>query len=152
MSICGYNEKIGSGLQTLVEGMVEALEKKAETASVTEVLDREMVELETMIGVMQQAHGAALPEMFVGLNILAKALFEQVRRNLEITKSDQLGAECRLIGQSFVDLLSETEQRYEQLRTTDATTSVAESAKQLAEWVLEQSPRFQSNLVLTSNP
>ncbi len=49
MAICGYNEKIDNGLKLLVEGMIDALEKKMEGGSVTVVLQRELVELDNII-------------------------------------------------------------------------------------------------------
>ena len=123
----------------LVDGMVEALEKKAKEASVHEVLDRERIELETMISTMQKAHGDTLPEMFVGLNHLAKALFERVQSNLKDSKSEDLGTECRAVGEAFVYLLSETEKRSEQLRATSGKNIPPDKfAKELAEWVLRQ--------------
>lgn len=141
MAICGYNDKIGKGLTILVEGMIEALEKKAEAASVSEVFVREMVELNTMIATMQKAQGSTLPEMFVGLNFLAKALFERVQRQLNDAKGGEtIASECRAVGEEFIDLLSRTEKRHEVLRSTSGKDVPAEElARELAEWVVMQS-------------
>ncbi|TAK93478.1 MAG: hypothetical protein EPO07_18075 [Verrucomicrobia bacterium] len=135
MSICGYNDKIGQGLQILVEGMIEALEKKAAVTSVSQVLDREIIELDTMITTMRK-DGDTLPEMFVGLNILAKALFERVRHNLTESGSDDLAGECRAVAGAFNELLSDAEKRNEEQDHRNAPAEKA--ARQLAEWVLQQ--------------
>jgi len=139
MAICGYNEKIGEGLRILVDGMVEALENKVDHSTVEEVLRREVIELETMIFTMKKAENETLTEMFVGLDILAKALFERVRKNLKDLKSEALGAECRGVGESFIALLSEAEKRSEQRRIINGKEIPPEIfARELAEWVVRQ--------------
>lgn len=140
MAICGYNDKIGDGLRILVEGMIEALEKKAESASANEVLDRELIELEAMISTMKRARGDTLPEMFVGLNMLAKALFERVQNNLRQTNGEDIARECKSVGKAFIHLLSETEKRNEFQKLAMAKNMpVDKLATALAEWVLSQS-------------
>jgi hypothetical protein len=140
MTICGYNDTIGGGLRMLVDGMVEALEKKAAKTSVQEVLEREAVELEAMITTMRTAQGETLPEMFVGLNLLAKALFQRVQEDLKLQNSDDLGAACREIGESFIELLSDTETEYEVQREAGGENLSAQTcAREVAEWALRRS-------------
>jgi hypothetical protein len=140
MSICGYNEKIGSGLRLLVEGMVDALEIKAANASIDDVLNREIVELKAMIGTMREAGEQTLPAMFVGLNELAKALFEQVRLEMREDSSRTLSETCVNLGESFVTLLAETEHRNQQQQGGTISLNQADNlAVALAQWVLEQS-------------
>lgn len=140
MAICGFNEKIGQGLQLLVEGMIDALEKKAQTSSSKEVLARELVELDNIISVLSTAPGEVLPEMFIGLNLFAKSLFAEVQNELRSSGSDDLAAACREVGNNFVDLLAQTELRSEELRSHQhGNESVAESARTLARWALKRS-------------
>ena len=143
MAICGYNDRIGEGLQLLVEGMIEALQKKAEMTSSQEVLAREQVELDNIISVLKTAPGEVLPEMFIGLNLLAKSLFSAVQNEMRESGSDDLAGPCREVGNHFVDLLAETEKRNEELRShQDGNVSVAESARRLARWALERSQHY----------
>lgn len=140
MTICGYNDTIGEGLRMLVDGMVEALEKKAESTSVQDVLAREAVELDSMIAVMRNAQGGTLPEMFVGLNLLAKALFRRVQEDLIAQNSEDLGGACREVGESFIELLSNTENEYEERRALGGKSlSAQECAREVAEWALRRS-------------
>lgn len=140
VAICGFNDKIGQGLQLLVEGMIEALVKKAQTSSSTEVLSRELIELDNIISVLSEAPGEFLPEMFIGLNLLAKSMFVEVQNELQCSGSDDLATACRTVGDEFVSLLAETELRNEELRNgQDRDQSVAESARVLARWALERS-------------
>ena len=141
MAICDYNDNIGRGLEILVEGMIEALEVKAKHESVDVVFSRELVELETMIGVMEKAHGNTLPAMFVGLNLLARALFERVYRNLQTSRREDFAKECREVGKAFILLLAETERRHQDLRSTKGKeVAPYQLAKELAEWVVRQTP------------
>ncbi len=143
MAICGFNEKIGEGLQLLVEGMIDALEKKAQTSSSHEVLAREQIELDNIISVLKTAPGEVLPEMFIGLNLLAKSLFTAVQNELRASGSDDLAGACREVGNNFVDLLAQTEMRNEELRShQEGNESVAESASKLARWALERSQLY----------
>jgi hypothetical protein len=151
MTICGYNERIGEGLRILVEGMVQALEEKLNYASVSEVMDNEIIELETMIETMRATHGETLPEMFVGLNLLAKPLFERVRSNLRESKSENLGVECRAIGEMFVNILADTERRsIEQRLRKSKKASPDNLARELAQWVLLECKDREKALALRS--
>jgi hypothetical protein len=140
MAICGYNEKIGNGLSLLIEGMVDALEKKVAASTPLAVLANELVELDNINSVLRNAKGEVLPEMFVGLNLLAKALFNQVQHELETSGGEDLGSGCREVGNRFNDLLAQTERKNEELQSRlVGNRSVAERAQDLAKWALEQS-------------
>ncbi len=140
MAICGYNEKIGNGLKMLVEGMIDALEKKVATSSTEAVLKRELVELDAIISVLKTAPGEVLPEMFIGLNLLAKSMFSEVQKELHSSGSKDLAAACRKVGNNFVDLLAQTELKNEDLRSHPAAGgSIATNAQNLAKWALEKS-------------
>jgi len=143
MAICGYNDKIGEGLRLLVEGMVDALERKAATASADEVLATELRELDAMISTLGTAEGETLPQMFVGLNVFASALFSDVQRQLLSSGSGDLSAPCRRVGEDFVDLLIETEGKSQELRSSDyEKRSASVFAKTLAEWSLRKSRSY----------
>ena len=137
MAICGYNEKIGNGLKLLVEGMINSLEKKMEAGSANAVLQRELVELDNIITTLRTAPGETLPEMFVGLNLLARAMFLEVQKELLASGNNDLAGACRRVGNNFVDLLAQTEAQHQELR--DGHGSVAEQARVLAQWFLERS-------------
>jgi hypothetical protein len=140
MGICGYNDKIGGGIQLLVEGMIDALEKKAATSTTDEVLALELVELEAMISVLGATEGETLPTMFAGLDILAKALFSAVRAELLSSRDPNLAVACRRIGGEFVNLLAETEAKSQHLKSSpEAQDSPAGLAETLAEWALSRS-------------
>jgi hypothetical protein len=145
MAICGFNQKIGEGLNLLVEGMIEALEKKAEISSSEEVLARELVELNSIVSVLSTAPGEVLPQMFIGLNLLAKSMFVEVQHELRSDGSDDLASACRKIGNDFVDLLARTEIRNEEIRSRQlGNESVEESARNLAQWALERSRLYKA--------
>jgi|GEM_PF-2268624 hypothetical protein len=147
MAICGYNHQIGAGLQTLVEGMITALEQKARKDIVTNVLDRELIELDNMIAVMRNGSAETLPSMFVGLNLMARALFEQVRANLRVSGGEDLAGECRRVGDAFVKLLAETEERHVEQRAKRVEAPAAEMAAELAEWVVKECSSKERNPV-----
>jgi len=142
MAICGFNDKIGQGLGLLVEGMIEALQKKAVNTSAAEVLQREIVELDTIVSVLRTAPGQVLPEMFIGLNLLARSMFIEVERELRNSKSGDLGAACRTISDQFVDLLARTEMRSQEMRQLGNNTSIAIEARNLALWALQTSTQL----------
>lgn len=140
MGICGFNEKIGRGLDLLIEGMIEALEKKVRTSSEEAVLARELIELDNMIAVLEAAKGEVLPEMFVGLDVLAKALFLQVQSDLKSSGNHRLGGACREIGNRFVDLLARTEQMNSGLELeSNSKDAIAEKARRVAQWAVRWS-------------
>lgn len=146
MAICGFNDKIGEGLKLLVEGMIQALEAKAAATSAEEVLQRELLELDSIISVLETAPGQVLPEMFIGLNLLAKAMFVETERELRYTGNSDLGTVCRRIGTEFIDLLARTEDRSQAMRRQARSESITAEAEKLAQWALELSTRFKSQV------
>lgn len=140
MAICGFNEKIGNGLRLLSEGMIDALETKAVRSTPEKVLARELVELENIISVLRTSEGEVLPEMFIGLNLFAKALFVRAQQDLTSLRGESLETVCREISENFIDLLSQTERRSEQMPLReDGSEAVAKRARELAQWALDQS-------------
>jgi len=151
MAICGYNEKIGNGLKLLVEGMIDALEKKMEVGSANAVLQRELLELDNIITVLRTAPGETLPEMFIGLNLLARAMFSEVQKELLISDNNDLAGACRRVGDSFIGLLAQTELKHQELRShSDGHTSIAAQARSLAQWALEKSSSYEIGRFLTT--
>jgi hypothetical protein len=149
MAICGYNEKIGNGLKLLVEGMIDALEKKMEAGSANAVLQRELMELDNIITVLRTAPGEVLPEMFIGLNLLARAMFSEVQRELAISDTNDLAGACRRVGDSFIGLLAQTELKHQELRShSDGRASIAAQARTLAQWALEKSSSYEVGRVI----
>jgi hypothetical protein len=142
MAICGFNDKIGQGLGLLVEGMIEALQKKAVSTSAAEVLQREIVELDTIVSVLRTAPGQVLPEMFIGLNLLARSMFIEVERELRNSKSGDLGTACRKICDELIDLLARTEMRSQEMRQLANNKSIAIEARNLALWALQTSTQL----------
>lgn len=143
MAICGYNEKIGNGLKLLIEGMIDALNGKMEVGSANVVLRRELVELDNIITVLKTVAGETLPEMFIGLNLLARAMFLEVQEELLITGNDDLTGACRKVGDSFIGLLAQVELKHQELRSHSGDyTSVAAQARTLAQWALEKARRM----------
>ncbi len=144
MAICGYNEKIGNGLKLLVEGMIDALEKKMEGGSANAVLQRELIELDNIITVLRTAPGEVLPEMFIGLNLLSRAMFSEVQRELVVSGTNNLAGACRRVGENFIGLLAQTELKHQELRLhSDDRTSVAAQARALAQLALEKSASYE---------
>lgn len=140
MAICGFNEKIGSGLSLLIAGMIDALKEKAVLSTPRDVLVNELVELDNIISVLKEAEGEVLPEMFVGLNLFAKALFVEVQHDIGAPKRENLENACREIGDRFIDLLARTEIQSKLIRSQQkGRTALAERARELAEWALERS-------------
>lgn len=137
MTICGYNETIGRGLRLLIQGMIEALERKSEACPINELLDREVVELEAMIETLGVDDRNTLAQMFVGLNFLARALFEQVRQNQSNASDTTWHDEMRSIGEAFNILLSRTEDHGEQRRAAGEGRPPQQFAKELARWALQ---------------
>lgn len=151
MAICGYNEKIGNGLRLLVEGMIDALEKKMEAGSANAVLQHELLELDNIITVLKTAPGEVLPEMFIGLNLLARAMFSEVQRELTISDSNDLAGACRRVGDHFIGLLAQTELKHQELRShSNGRASIAAQARALAQWALEKSSSYEVGRVPTA--
>lgn len=93
-----------------------------------------------MIKTMTAADGQTLPEMFVGLNLLAKAMFKRVQDDLLAQNSDDLAGACREVGDCFIELLSDTEANYEERRDAGGSSISAETcARETAEWALRRS-------------
>lgn len=86
MTICGYNRKIGMGLNLLFEGMASAMQEKADLSGTTVALDTEIFELEEMIKILE-GHGV-IQEMFVGLNIIAKHMFNRVKQDINESNNE----------------------------------------------------------------
>jgi hypothetical protein len=149
MAICGYNEKIGNGLKLLVEGMIDALEKKMEDGSANVVLQRELVELDNIIAVLKTVPGKTLPEMFIGLNLLARAMFSDVQKELLVSGNNDLAGACRRVGDGFISLLAQTELKHQELRShDDGRTLAAAQARTLAQWALERSSSHEIGQIL----
>jgi hypothetical protein len=147
VAICGYNEKIGDGLRLLIEGMVDALETKTQVVSVNSVLSRELIELDSIISVLRSARGDVLPEMFIGLNLFASALFAAVRREVCSAAPPTLANACMKVGEQFIELLSMTERENQLLPLSEwSDDAIASRAKLLAGWALQQSKRLETQL------
>jgi hypothetical protein len=133
MAICGYNEKIGSGLSMLIAGMAEAIEQKARLKGAPAAVERELIELDAMIETMSVGGASRLVKMFVGLNIFARELFAGV----EAADSLAVSQQCHEIGQRFVTLLEATEKRNQETGPGPNGEEDAQSqARSLAVWVM----------------
>lgn len=140
MGICGYNDKIGDGLRLLFEGMSDALESKSKKRSSLEVVERELIELDQIIGVLKTAPLETLPTMFAGLNFLARALFEHTHEELQKSPERSLTDICEVTCEDFVSLLAETEGENERIAPGEwSEEAIATRAKRLGEWALQRS-------------
>ena len=117
MSICGYNEMIGQGIRLMVKGMAVELIKKSDETTPKLALERELEELPVLINKMKEKGNSTEIEMFVGLNLLAKALFIFVNDGLsKNSESADLDSLCALGADNFISILEETEKESLTLR------------------------------------
>lgn len=131
MTICGYNAQIGMGLNLLIEGMATAMQEKAEIAEdAIQALDDEISELDIMIEVMKNK--GTVQDMFVGLNILAKYLFLEIRREIINSPNSSIPDLCERIGEAFISTVRDAE---EYRKTLDVDNSDNLEIKLVAEWV-----------------
>ncbi len=137
MTICGFNDQIGEGVTTLVEGMIVAMRSRgmATGRGMTELVEEELVDLETLTGVLEKKGAVGLFGMFRGLNILASAFFELVQKDMRGGQTFDVA--CRAAGKRFNALLEQAELMHLELRKGNPSGS---SILAVAEWVVEQEP------------
>ncbi len=140
MSLCGYNEKIGKGLEFFIEGMADSLNEKTLLRSKEQVLEQELIELENMIDVLKTATHNTSAEMFVGLNMLAQAMFLNVRDKIGKDNNRDLVKTCVEVGKDFINLLARTEEKNKQVPLAEWNNmAIADKARSLAGWAVDNS-------------
>lgn len=134
MAMCGYNKKIGIGLKSLFDGMIESMEEKALKSSNVKVLDDEIRELNIMINEMQNQ--GVIQDIFIGLNIFAKHFFAEIRKQIEINPNESLRSLADKLIPAFIMTIKGGEEFRNHLESVPNKTSDQDYAiKLVADWV-----------------
>jgi hypothetical protein len=126
MTICGYNAQIATGLSSLTDGMIKAIEDRAQSSGMTieQVLKLEILELR----ILQESFQGTSNEnilLLTRLNGLAQPVFELVAQDLQEGQGEF--RECMTSRMSeFIRFVARTEERAARLRR-EAGHSVEET-------------------------
>ena len=137
MAICGYNKKIGGGLNILFDGMIDSMEEKAlKIQNEIKVLDDEIRELDIMIGKMQNQ--GVIQDIFIGLNTFAKYFFIEIRQQLLINPNETIRSLADKISPSFILTVKGAEEYRNKLSEVPNPTADEDyEIKLVADWVNE---------------
>lgn len=134
MAICGYNFKIGNGLNTLFNGMIDSMEEKSVKSNDLKVLDDEIRELEIMIEKMQNQ--GAIQDIFIGLNTFAKHFFTEIRKQIVLNPSLSLREVADKLAPAFIMTVKGAENFRNELEQTEKQNDDIDfEIKQVANWV-----------------
>lgn len=133
MTICGYNTKIGAGLNLLIEGMASSMQEKALKVGTIQALDDELFELREMINIME-ANGP-IQEIFVGLNIFAERLFVEVKKYAQNNADLSIEEIMMDIGPKFVSTIKYAEGYRESLNEPSLIRKKEIPIRIVANWV-----------------
>jgi len=137
MAICGYNKKIGGGLQLLFIGMIDSMEEKAaKIDDEIRVLDDEIRELDIMIDKMRDK--GVIQDIFVGLNVLAKHFFIEIRRQLLENSNESIRSISNKLYPAFILTVKGAENYRNALELEPVTIDDEDyQIKLVADWVNE---------------
>jgi len=142
MTICGYNQKIGDALIMLVDGLIDAMERRVTSEGPVTALKVEINELEIMIKTMN-GHGT-MPDMFVGLNVLALHLFKAAHADIESNSGATIRSSCQNNARAFINTLSDAEAYREDLEVGKLVgIGHTELIARVAKWVNENGDKAQ---------
>ncbi len=130
MGICGYNQKIGAGLNLLFEGMMISMDQKEIDVGSLQALEDEIFELEVMIDKMKDK--GTIQDMFVGLDILALYMFKRVKDEIILSPSKTIRSVMEILCPAFVNTIKEAEE----LRDSFQNKSRSDIYK-ISEWVVD---------------
>jgi hypothetical protein len=134
MAMCGYNKKIGTGLKSLFDGMIDSMEEKALKSSNIKVLDDEIRELNIMIDKMQNQ--GVIQDIFIGLNIFAKHFFSEIRKQIENNPNESLRSLANKLIPAFIMTIKDGEEYRNDLESVAKKTNDEDYAiKLVADWV-----------------
>jgi len=133
MTICGYNAKIGAGLNLLIEGMASSMDEKAHKVGIIKALDDELFELREMIKIMQG--NGPIQEVFVGLNIFAERLFSEVKKIAEREPGRTISDIMEDVGPKFVSTIKYAEEFRESLNEPSLINNNVVPIQIVANWV-----------------
>ena len=132
MGLCGYNERIGAGIRTLVDGMIEAmLAKDIAKHGMRTILEIELAELEASNQAL-----STRPEVlgyldgFLAINRFAQVLFVRATERLERSgdwSAIAFKAACELEGTSLVNAMRSIDHRHRMLKSS-RTDKIADSS------------------------
>lgn len=132
MGLCGYNERIGAGIQTLVDGMIEAmLAKDIAKHGMRAILDIELAELDASNHAL-----STRPEMlgyldgFLAINRFAQVLFVRATERLERSgdwSAIAFKTACELEGTALVNAMRSIDRRHRMLKSS-RTSKLADSS------------------------
>jgi hypothetical protein len=108
MAICGYNAKIGAGLNLLIEGMATSMEEKSHRLGALNALNDELFELREMIRIME-GHGP-IQQIFIGLNNFAERFFLEVRQRIIDNPELTITKVMEDIGPKFISTIKYAEE------------------------------------------
>jgi hypothetical protein len=135
MSICGYNEQIGQGLNLLFKGMASSMAEKASKMGAIPALDHELFELRKMIEIMEGK--GPIQEIFIGLNKFAEGVFLHVKNMIEVYPLNSITDVMEDIGPKFIFTVKEAEEFRESLDEPALLANNQVPIEVLANWVNE---------------
>lgn len=129
MGICGYNDFIGKGLESFVDGMIEALQDRASRLEqpIHEAVQGEISELHLIVEQLRGVDPLSLLTLFRELDSFAAVFFSIVEKRMRA--GEQFADACRAVGQDLKQLLSAVDHKH---RTLPANR---ESTLELVRWV-----------------
>ena len=135
--MCGYNKKIGTGLKSLFDGMIDSMEEKAvKINNQIKVLDDEIRELDIMIEKMQNQ--GVVQDIFIGLNIFAKHFFSEIRKQLLLNPNETIRSLANKLSASFIVTIKGAEEYRNKLsETPNSTGDENYEINLVADWVNE---------------
>lgn len=123
MGLCGYNEKIGAGIRTLIEGMIEAmLAKDISKHGIRSIVEIELAELEASNRAL-----STRPDMlgyldgFLAINRFAQVLFVRAAEQLERSgdwSPIAFKSACELEGNALVNAMRTIDQQHRVLKSS----------------------------------
>jgi len=135
MAICGYNAKIGAGLNLLIEGMASSMAEKSSRLGAGNALDDELFELREMIRLMA-GHGP-IQEIFIGLNVFAERLFTEVKIKIKLNPELSIEEVMNEIGPKFVSTIKYAEEYRASLQEESIIENGETPIHLVANWVNE---------------
>lgn len=137
MTICGYNQKMGDGLEVLFQGMYEAVAQKAlqEGIEISAVLERELVEIPCINLELKRSFSPEL-QMFCGLNDIAMPFFAEVLEHIRSGKDPRTS--FSMVLQEFVSTLEHAEGESEKRPQVEGKENVQGRAKALGKWIRQK--------------
>jgi len=133
MTFCGYNRTIAAGLETLTEGMIEAIKARTDGGkTLREVIEGELSDLKEMNGRLSDSPDLLLGALG-GINSYAFFLFSCCDASDKKAFADS----CRDLADRFLNIVREIDIRHIDYQTLRSGTGVDSPIGAVATWLLQ---------------